>query len=133
MAGREQTVNPAHADHGEVKRPDTKNTPQIKGWNADSIRIALFTQQQLRNQVRAKKEKDADAEFPRASDGSELSGLVEVPDQAMGKENQQKSEDTENIQARTVKTVRSRLGRPSSMTAAAEWDIPLTSPGHIRP
>jgi hypothetical protein len=107
---RKQTVKPAHADHGEVKRSDAKNPSHIKGWNTNRIRIVLFTQQQFRNQVRAEKEKDADAKFPRTSDGSELGGLVEVPDQAMGKEDQQKSNDAENIKARTVKTVSSWSG-----------------------
>ncbi len=113
MGRGEEAVKPAQPDHGEVKRPDTKNAPHIKRWNEDGTGVALFAQQQLRNQIGAKKEKDADAKFPGAPDGPDLGGLVEVPYEAMGDKDQQKSQDPENIEARTVETVPSSGWSPA--------------------
>jgi hypothetical protein len=110
MGGRKEPVNAAHADHREVEGPDAKNPPRIERGNVDGTCFALFAQQQFRNQVGAKKEKDADAEFSGTPDGSELSGFIEVPYQPMGNKYQQKSQGPENIEARAVETIYPRLG-----------------------
>ena len=72
--------------------------------------FALFAQQQFRNEIGAKKEKDADAKFSGSANGSELSGFIEVPNQAMRNKYQQESQGPENIEARAVETIYTRLG-----------------------
>ena len=57
MAGEEQTTKPARGDHGEIERPDAKYPPHVKRWNVDGTGVPLFPQQELGNEVRAKKEK----------------------------------------------------------------------------
>ena len=71
--------------------------------------IALLAQQQFRDQIGAKKEKDADAKFPGTRDGSELGGFVELRHQAMRKEHEQKGKSAKNIEARAVESIYSRL------------------------
>ena len=88
MAGEEQTTKPARGDHGEIERPDAKYPPHVKRWNVDGARVPLFPQQQLGNEVRAKKEKDGDPKFPHARDRTGLGGLVDIRHQAMSNEHQ---------------------------------------------
>ena len=39
---RKEPVKGAEGDHGEVERPDTKDSPHIKRWDKDGVGMALF-------------------------------------------------------------------------------------------
>ncbi len=72
--------------------------------------FALFSQQQFCDQVGAEKEEDADAEFSRSANGSELRRLVEFRYQPVRNKYQQKSQGPENIEARAVEAIYAGLG-----------------------